>query len=131
MVKAYLRYELTDYFGACNTNRCDCYFDDKNKKILTGCGEYILIINIVKGTVFFTFIQSPFLQQAIFFPFPKTPKKILFFGGVINPFFLIPKIGEIERKISIRKNTQISYITKNFQDFPEFIACGCYNGDIV
>lgn len=87
MVKAYLRYELADYFGALNTNRCDCYFDNKNKKILTGCGEYILIINIVKG--------------------------------------------EIERKISIEKNTQISFITKNFQDFPEFIACGCYNGDIV
>ena len=50
MVKAYLRYELADYFGALNTNRCEVYFDNKNKKILTGCGEYILIINIMKGT---------------------------------------------------------------------------------
>ncbi len=87
MVKAYLRYELADYFGGLNTNRCTTYYDEANKQILTGCGEYIHVINITKG--------------------------------------------EIMKKISIKKNTQITYISKSLQEFPEFIACGCMNGDIV
>ena len=87
MVKAYLRYELAAYFGGLNTNRCVTHYDEENKQILTGCGEYVQLINITKG--------------------------------------------EIMKKISIKKNTQITYITKSFQEFPEFIACGCMNGDVV
>lgn len=49
MVKAYLRYELADYFGGINSNRCVCYYDKQSKLIITASNEYILFMNITKG----------------------------------------------------------------------------------
>ncbi len=55
-----------------------CYFDNKNKKILTGCGEYILIINIVKGTPFPEKLPPKPCQCQLWTSHCQTPKKILF-----------------------------------------------------